>query len=158
MDDMMRQGMGMMGKMMGRSNSKGPSGDGSSMDHMMKHGMGEGRGSMMQMCQNMTQSVAKSADMASFATEEIRGLFQDWLGQVETEVLTFIEGHGGQIDIGAIASQLSISEKSSRFIVGSLFQRGALDLGQVHVKEALTTQPMQKEEPEESTVADTKDE
>ncbi len=98
MEDMMKQGMGMMGKMMSQGGQ----------------GSGNGMGGMMEMCKNMTQSVMKSADMASFASEEIRGLFQDWLSQVEIEVLASVTSNAGQIDIAAIAGQLSISEKSAR--------------------------------------------
>lgn len=137
MDNTMRQRMGMMKNMMNQSNPRND------------------MASIMQMCRNMTQSVAKSADMASFATEEIRGLFQDWLSQVETEVLTSIQENGGQIDIAEISSQLSISEKSARYIVGALFQKGAINLGQVHVAE---TQTQQDGETENSGQADTTDE
>lgn len=133
MEDMMKQGMGMMKNMMGQGGKDS----------------GNGMGGMMEMCTKMTQSVTKSAEMASFATEEIHGLFQDWLNQVETEVLSFVKSNGGTIDIAAIASQLSISEKSARYIVGVLFQRGVLNLGQVHVQDTQVnaTPTEQREEP-----------
>lgn len=117
MPGMAGQGMAMRKGMMGR----GP------------QGPAEGMGGMMQICQNMTAAVARSAEMAGFATEEIRGLFQDWFGQIEAEVLDLVGKNSGQIDLSAIADQLSISEKSARHIVGVLFQKGLLDLGQVHV-------------------------
>ena len=117
MNNRMKQRMGMMKQMTGQGGGQ------ASMDRV---------GGMMQMCRTMTDSVAKSADMAGFATDEIRGLFQDWLNQVEAEVLAYLSENGGQIDVAGIAGRLSISEKSARHNVGSLFQRGALDLGQVH--------------------------
>ena len=147
MMDMMRQQMG-CGCNMGQGNQqRGAAENGGGMNNRMKQRMGmmkqmtgqggghapmDGTGGMMQMCRTMTDSVAKSADMAGFATDEIRGLFQDWLNQVEVEVLAYLSENGGQIDVAGIAGRLSISEKSARHIVGSLFQRGALDLGQVH--------------------------
>ena len=153
MEDMMKQRMGMMKNMMGQSGGKkhGMGRMGKMMDQggqSSQNGMG-GMGDRMRMCRNMTQSVAKSADMASFATEEIRGLFQDWLGQAEAEVLTFIEGNDGQIDIAAIANQLSISEKSARYLVSVLFQRGAIDLGKVHITQ---THEQQAQEQDETSV------
>ena len=147
MIDMMRRQMG-CGCNMGQGNQKhGATENGDGMNNRMKQrmgmmkqmtGQGGGQasmdrvGGMMQMCRTMTDSVAKSADMAGFATDEIRGLFQDWLNQVEAEVLAYLSENGGQIDVAGIAGRLSISEKSARHIVASLFQSGALDLGQVH--------------------------
>ncbi len=175
MIDRMRQQMG-CGCNMGQGNEqRGAAENGGGMNHRMKQRMGmmkqmtgqEGghasmgeMGGMMQMCRIMTDSVTKSADMAGFATDEIRGLFQDWLNQVEAEVLAYLSENGGQIDVAGIAGRLSISEKSARHIVGSLFQRGALDLGQVHG----TTSPVQEApgqgdaNSEKAEATDTKDE
>ncbi|MHB1682615.1 MAG: hypothetical protein ACYCYO_07270 [Bacilli bacterium] len=174
MIDTMRQQMG-CGCNMGQGNEQRGAAENGGMNHRMKQRMGmmkqmtgqgggqksmDEMGGMMRMCRTMTDSVAKSADMAGFATDEIRGLFQDWLNQVEAEVLAYLSENGGQIDVAGIAGRLSISEKSARHIVGSLFQRGALDLGQVHA----TTSPVQETpgqgdaSSEKAEATDTKDE
>jgi len=103
---------GMMGKM-----GCGPD--------MMKKGM-EMREKMIasgfnpqEMCRQMTSAVAKAAEMGSYATPEIRALFEDWVCEVEKEIMAFIR-ENNQVTPADIAKKLKISEDSSVFFISRL--------------------------------------
>ncbi|RIV19655.1 hypothetical protein D2Q93_12485 [Alicyclobacillaceae bacterium I2511] len=156
MKDRMKQ-HGRMQQMMGQNSEPGnTTREGGEMNDKMKQRMDKmqqrmgqnsgGKGGMMQMNRPTTESAVKLGESAGLATDEIRGLFQDWLNQVEAEVLSLISENGGQIDMKVIAGRLSISEQSTRYIVGALFQRGVLELGQVHVAPSHGEQTNQQDE------------
>ena len=48
----------------------------------------------MQMGQQVAGAVTESASMASFATPELRGLFEEWVKAVEEEILEFLKEKG----------------------------------------------------------------
>lgn len=122
--------MGMMGKM-------GPMGGGSDM---MKKGM-EMREKKMasgfnpqEMCRQMTSAVTKAAEMGSYATPEVRALFEDWVGEVENEIINFIS-QNGQSDPGMIAKKLHISEDSAVFFISRLVQQKKLKITGIELGE-----------------------
>lgn len=96
------------------------------MQDMMKSMMGEGF-SPMEMCREMTQAVKKASEMAAYGTPELRGLFEDWLRQVEEEILEFVKAKG-RVDAEAIAQKFKISLESSAFVLGKLAREGKLNL------------------------------
>jgi hypothetical protein len=73
----------------------------------------------MQMGQQMAGAVTESASMASFATPEVRGLFEEWAKAVEEEILGFLKEKGSS-DPSEIAAKLKISEESSLFFIGKM--------------------------------------
>lgn len=98
----------MMGGMM--------SGMGNPMEMMQKmFGMGKEEMEKMmgggfnpwEMCRQMTQAVNKAAEMGSYATPEVRALFEDWVGEVEKEILNFVETMG-EVQPKDIAEKLKI--------------------------------------------------
>jgi len=73
--------MGMMGKM-------GPMGQMECGPEMMKKGQEMMKEKMAgagfnpsEMCRQMTSSVTKAAEMGSYATPEVRALFEDWVNR-----------------------------------------------------------------------------
>lgn len=88
---------------------------------MMQEMMGKMGGDFnpMEMCQKMMLTVTETARMAGLATPEVQALFDDWVSQVESEVLTIIKSKG-QIEPHAIASELKISEDSVLYFVSKL--------------------------------------
>ena len=56
----------------------------------MRKMMGD-RFNPMEMCKRMMDSVNTTATMVSFATPEVRALFEDWAIQVEGEVLAIVK-------------------------------------------------------------------
>ncbi len=73
----------------------------------------------MQMGQQMAGAVSESASMASFATPELRGLFEEWVKTVEEEILGFLKEKGSTEPSG-IATKLKISEESVLFLIGKM--------------------------------------
>jgi FaeA-like protein len=73
----------------------------------------------MQMSQQMAGAVTESASMASFATPEVRGLFEEWAKAVEEEILGFLNEKGSS-NPSEIASKLKISEESALYFIGKM--------------------------------------
>ena len=99
-------------------------GPGMGMEMMKK--MGEGMGGMppmmemwMKMCQQMTGAVIEIGKMASFATPELRGLFEEWVKEIEDEILEFLKEKESS-NPPEIAGKLKISEESALFLVGKM--------------------------------------
>ncbi len=73
----------------------------------------------MQMCQQMAGAVSESASMASFATPEVRGLFEEWVKAVEEEILE-LSKEKGSCDPSEISAKLKMSEESAIFFIGKM--------------------------------------
>ncbi len=83
--------------------------------------------SPMAMCHAMMNSVSKSAEMAAYATPEVRTLFEEWAGNVEAEVLTILRSRG-KVDLTELASALKISPESALFFLGKLVREGKVKI------------------------------
>jgi hypothetical protein len=95
----MKMGMGMMSNMMGK--------------------MKDENFNPMEMCKTMRESIAATAKIASLATPEVQALFEDWVSEVEKEILNIIKAEG-QINPSAIADKLKITEDSALYFVSKL--------------------------------------
>ena len=73
----------------------------------------------MQMGQQMAGAVTESASMASFATPEVRGLFEEWARAVEEEIV-WLSKNRRTSDPSEIAAKLKISEESALFFLGKM--------------------------------------
>lgn len=111
----MKEQMGMMGGMV------------NPMEKMQKMSqMGKGF-NPMEMYRKMTESVGKAAEMGSYATPEVRALFEDWAGEVEKEILKFIEAKG-EVQPKDIAKELKVNEGSVIFFISRLAQKGKVKI------------------------------
>jgi uncharacterized membrane protein len=81
----------------------------------------------MQMCQQMAGAVTESASMASYATPEVRALFEEWVKAVEEEILELLREKGSS-DQSEIANKLKISEESVLFFIGKMAREGRLKI------------------------------
>jgi predicted ArsR family transcriptional regulator len=81
----------------------------------------------MAMCQAMMTSVSKSAEMAAYATPEVRTLFEEWARSVEEEILTILKAQG-QRDLGQLAAGLRISPESALVLLGKLVREGKVTI------------------------------
>jgi len=90
---------------------------------MMKEMMGEMGETFnpMEMCKHMMETVSTTATMAGFATPEVRALFDDWVTQVEGEVLSIVK-QKGEVNPWAIAQELKISEDSALYFISKLIR------------------------------------
>jgi len=100
--------------------------EGGSPMEMMQKMMGEGF-SPMEMCRQMTEAVTRTSDMAAYATPELRGLFNDWLEQVEEEVIAFVKATGNA-HAKDVADKLKISLESAVFLLSKLAREGKLEV------------------------------
>ncbi len=112
---------------------KGPNPEGMGMPPMMQAMMQKMMGSMEDfnpaaMCQAMMTSVGKAAEMAAYATPEVRTLFEEWARSVEAEVLSAIQARG-PLDLTALASALKIGPESVLHFPGKLVREGKATMG-----------------------------
>ncbi len=77
----------------------------------------------MAMCQAMMTSVSTSAEMAAYATPEVRMLFEEWAHSVEQEVLAALNARG-PMDLAALATVLKVSSESALYFLGKLVREG----------------------------------
>ena len=119
-----------------------PTSGGMAMPPMMQEMMQKMMGGMkefnpMGMCQAMMTSVSKSAEMASFATPEVRSLFEEWAQSVGAEVLTVLKSRG-HVNLAELATALKISPESALFFLGRLVREGKVTISGIRVAEGGT--------------------
>lgn len=107
---------------------KPPTSEGMGMPLMMQEMMQKMMGGMrefnpMAMCEAMMTSVSKSAQMAAYATPEVRVLFMEWAGSIEAEILTVLKRQG-RLDLAGLADALKISPESALYFLGKLLREG----------------------------------
>ncbi len=102
----------------------------SMMQQMMQKMGGTGEFSPAAMCQAMMTSVGKAAEMAAYATPEVRTLFEEWARSVEDEVLATVRTRG-PIDLPALAGALKISPESALYFLGKLVREGKAAIGSI---------------------------
>ena len=110
-----------------------PPGEGMpSMMRQMMGRMGGGGGDFnpAAMCQAMMASVGKSAELAAYATPEVRTLFEEWARSVQEEILATLRS-SGPLDLAALAGVLKISPESALFFLGKLIREGKATIGAV---------------------------
>ena len=81
----------------------------------------------MEMCKKMMNSISQTSEIASFATPEVRGLFEEWAQQIEEEILSFIK-EKGSIHPQEIAAHLKISKESVHYFLSRLAQKAKIQL------------------------------
>src|SRR5512142_1650530 len=111
-----------------------PAGEGAGMPSMMRQMMermgGGGEFNPAAMCQAMMTSVGKSAELAAYATPEVRTLFEEWARSVQEEVLATLRSRG-PLDLAALAAALKISPESALFFLAKLVREGKASIGAV---------------------------
>jgi len=111
MHHMKAHGGHMMGMMMGKM-----------------HGKGEKGFMPWDLCKEMISSIQQSHKIATMATPEVQGLFEDWVEQIEQEILSYLKDKD-TIDIKDLANQFKISKDSAYYFVTKLAQKGKIKLG-----------------------------
>ena len=112
---------------------KGAKPEGMGMPPMMQATMQKMMGGMADfspaaMCQAMMTSVGKAAEMAAYATPEVRTLFEEWARSVEAEVLATLQARG-PLDLASLASALKIGPESALQFLGRLVREGKATIG-----------------------------
>jgi hypothetical protein len=120
--DMMQN---MMPKMM-----EGMMGKGGMMNMMSMMGAGDTEGKSfnpMDMCRKMMGAIGKASDLATFATPEIRGLFEEWVIQIEEEILQFVKTTD-KVNPDSVAEHFKLSKESIMYFLTRLAQKGKISL------------------------------
>ncbi len=112
-----------------------PTSGGMGMPPMMQEMMQKMMGGMkdfnpMAMCQAMMTSVSRSAELAAYATPEVRTLFEEWGQEVEREMLDVLTRRG-PISLEALAAALKINQPSALIFLGKLVQQGKATIGDI---------------------------
>jgi hypothetical protein len=125
----------MMGSMMG-------GGSGSPMMNMMSMMMGgkspmnmmgdtnaeKGENEMpWDMCKKMMSSMSKTSELATFATPEVRQLFEEWSAQIEEEIMNYIR-ESKTNETEKIAEHFKLSKNSVTYFLTRLSNKGKINL------------------------------
>lgn len=115
----------MMPKMMSGMMGKGGM---MNMMGMMGSGGPEEKGfNPMDMCKKMMESMGKTSDLATFATPEIRGLFEEWVIQIEDEIMQYVKTID-RVDPEKAAEHFKLSKESILYFLTRLSQKGKISL------------------------------
>ncbi len=127
----------MMGSMMGGAGSGNPMMNmmGMMMGGMQKGGAKSGEASNetgstempWDMCKKMMTSMSKTSELATFATPEVRQLFEEWAAQIESEVWAYIQTHPDE-PTEKIAEHFKLSVESITYFLTRLAAQGKINL------------------------------
>jgi hypothetical protein len=81
----------------------------------------------------MAGAITEIGTLASFATPEVRGLFEEWVKAVEEEILGFLKARGTS-EPSEIAAKLKISEESALYFIGKMAREGKFKIIGVTLK------------------------
>ncbi len=79
------------------------------------------------MCRKMMASIGKTSELATFATPEVRGLFEEWAAQIEEEIFLFVK-ESKTTDADQIAARFKLSKNSANYFLTRLSQQGRISL------------------------------
>ncbi len=80
--------------------------------------MGEGV-DPTQMCRSLVDKVTQSEQLRAIADPELLVLFEDWLDELEAEVLEILRAEG-PVDEETLAGRLGLSRRGARFLISKL--------------------------------------
>jgi len=84
--------------------------------------MGEGV-DPTQMCRSLVDKVAQSEQLLAITDPELLMLFEDWLEELETEVLALLKTHG-PLDNKMLADKIGLSRRGATFLLSKLEREG----------------------------------
>ena len=77
------------------------------------------------MCQKLVNRVAQSRQLMAVADPELLVLFEDWLDELENEVVSLAKKRGPLSPEG-LAHQLGLSERGANFLISKLSREGKI--------------------------------
>ncbi|MEW5948207.1 MAG: hypothetical protein AB1711_02200 [Thermodesulfobacteriota bacterium] len=77
------------------------------------------------MCKRLVSSMQQKALLETVAPSAIRALFEDWMTQLEKEVLTFVKGKS-DVSPEVLAKEFNISLESGKYLVKRLKEEGKI--------------------------------
>ena len=86
--------------------------------------MGEGV-DPTQMCQSLVDKVAQSKQLRAITDPDLLVLFEDWLEELEAEVIAFGKKHGS-VPPEKLARELGFSRRGAEFLISKLKHEGKI--------------------------------
>jgi hypothetical protein len=80
------------------------------------------------MCQRLVDRVAQSRQLMAVADPELLVLFEDWLDELEAEVISMAQTHG-PLHPQDLAAQLGLSQRGATFLISKLVRERKLSEG-----------------------------
>jgi hypothetical protein len=77
------------------------------------------------MCQRLVDRVAQSKQLMAVADPELLVLFEDWLDELEEEVLSLAKG-AGTLESHDLAAKFGLSPRGATFLISKLKREGKL--------------------------------
>jgi len=77
------------------------------------------------MCQRLVNRVAQSRQLMAVADPELLVLFEDWLDELENEVVSLAREYG-TLSPADLAHKLGLSERGATFLLSKLSSEGKL--------------------------------
>ena len=77
------------------------------------------------MCENLVSKVAQSRQLSAVADPAVLLLFESWLEELESEVVSFVKKTGSQDPID-LAEGLRLSRSGAEFLITKLKKEGKL--------------------------------
>jgi hypothetical protein len=81
----------------------------------------------VEMSKEVISAISHSYELATYSTPEIRGLFNDWLGEIEREVLEFLADRN-TVDPDEVAGHFRLERESAIFILSKLAREGKINI------------------------------
>jgi hypothetical protein len=86
--------------------------------------MGEGV-DPTQMCQSLVDKVAQSDQLKAITDSDLLVLFEDWLEELESQVLSLVDSLG-QLNEQDLARKLGVSNRGANFLISKLKREGRI--------------------------------
>jgi hypothetical protein len=81
----------------------------------------------IEMSKEVISAISHSYELATYSTPELRGLFNDWLKEIEREALEFLKDKK-KVDPDKVAQQLRLKRESVIFILSKLAREGKISM------------------------------
>ncbi len=79
------------------------------------------------MSKEVISAISHSYELATYSTPELRGLFNDWLGEIEREIIEFLS-EKDTVDPDEVSKHFRLERESAIFILSRLAREGKINL------------------------------
>ena len=77
------------------------------------------------MCQSLVEKVARSKQLSTVTDPEILVLFEDWLEELEKEVIVFVRKSGAESP-NELAEHMGLSHAGAKFLLAKMKREGKI--------------------------------
>lgn len=81
----------------------------------------------VEMSKEVISAISHSYELATYSTPELRGLFNDWLGEIEREIMEFLADRN-TVDPDEVAQHFRLERGSVIFILSKLAREGKINI------------------------------